>query len=147
MRILFNDLQAQYFDLRADIDNAIKNTISSSAFVRGDEVKLFEQEFAKNTENKFCISCANGSDALFIALKALNLKPGDEVITTSFSWIATSAAITMAGGNVKFCDIEDGTFNLDTKLIEKKITKKTVGIIPVHLYGIPAKMENIKKKI
>jgi dTDP-4-amino-4,6-dideoxygalactose transaminase len=80
-----------------------------------------------------------------IAIKALVIKSGDEVITTAFSWIATSAAITMAGGKVVFCDIEKDGFNIDPEQIRKKITKKTVGIIPVHLYGIPADMEKIMK--
>ena len=144
MRILFNDLQAQYLDLRADIDNAIKKIISSSAFVRGDEVKLFEQEFAKKTENKFCISCANGTDALRIAMYALGIKPGNEVIVPAHTWISTAAMVTESGGKPIFCDTMLDDFTIDYKQLEKIITPKTVGIIPVHLFGQPAYMREIK---
>ena len=143
MRILFNDLQAQYLDLRVDIDNAIKKTISSSAFVRGDEVKLFEQEFAKITENKFCISCANGTDALRIAMYALGIKPGNEVIVPAHTWISTAAMVTESGGKPIFCDTMLDDFTIDYKQLEKIITPKTVGIIP----NLSKSMPNLDGKL
>ena len=145
MKIKYNDLYNFHSQIEKKLFNNFKKLLRNSNFIGGPEVGKFEKNFQRLNDSKFCISCANGSDALVIALKALNLKPGDEVITTSLSWIATSAAITMAGGNVKFCDIETDGFNIDVKLIEKKISKKTVGIIPVHLYGIPADMKKIVK--
>ena len=126
------------------IKSFIKN-LKLSNFIKGKEVSKFENSFSKINDSKYCISCANGSDAILIALKALGLKKGDEVITTCFSWIATSAAITSAGGKIIFCDIEKDSYSIDPEDIKKKITKRTVGIIPVHLYGIPANMENITR--
>jgi len=119
--------------------------IDKSDYIAGSSVLKFEKKFSKINNSKYCISCANGSDALQIALKALNVKPGDEVITTSLSWVATSASITSVGAKVIFCDIEKNGFNIDVELIKKKITKKTVGIIPVHLYGYPAQIFDLKK--
>src|SRR5205814_1894130 len=92
---------------------------------------------------KHCVSCANGTDALYVAMRGLGIKPGDEVITTAHSWISTSETITQAGGKVVFCDTDDETFTLDPALIEPLITSKTVGIIPVHLYGQSADMDPI----
>ena len=90
-----------------------------------------------------CVSCANGTDALYITMKALGLQLGDEVITTAHSWISTSETITQAGGRVVFCDTEENSYNINPELIESKITEKTKGIIPVHLYGQPADMDAI----
>ena len=98
--------------------------IDKSDYIAGSSVLKFEKKFSKINNSKYCISCANGSDALQIALKALNVKPGDEVITTSLSWVATSASITSVGAKVIFCDIEKNGFNIDVELIKKKITKK-----------------------
>jgi dTDP-4-amino-4,6-dideoxygalactose transaminase len=122
---------------------SLRKSIRNSSFIGGSEVTKFENNFKRLNQSKFCISCGNGSDALVIAIKALGIKPGDEVITTAFSWIATSAAITMAGGRVVFCDIGENSFNIDVELIKKKISKRTIGIIPVHLYGYPANMKKI----
>jgi dTDP-4-amino-4,6-dideoxygalactose transaminase len=144
-KIKFNDLNKLHLKIEYNLLRALKKSIKNSNFIGGEEVKKFEDNFKKLNKSKFCISCGNGSDALLIAIKALGIKPGDEVIATSFSWIASSAAITLAGGKVVFCDIEKNGFNIDPELIEKKITKKTVGIIPVHLYGYPADMEKIMK--
>ena len=91
-------------------------------------------------ESNFCISCANGTDALYIAMKGLNIESGDEVIAPAHSWISTTETITQAGGKVIFCDTKLDSFNIDTDLIESKITDRTVGIIPVHLYGQPCNM-------
>jgi len=110
---------------------------------------LFEKKFAELIGVSKCISCANGTDAIFIVLKGLGIGPGDEVITTAHSWISTSETITQAGAKVVFVDTEPDTFCIDPKKIEQKITKKTKAIIPVHLYGHPADMDpilNLAKK-
>ena len=149
MKVQFNNLYSYHDKIQNKIVNIFKKHIKNSNFIGGSEVVKFEKNFKDLNESKYCISCGNGSDALIIALKTLGVKPGDEVITTAFSWIATSAAITSAGGKIVFCDIEKDGFNIDPKEIQKKISKKTVGIIPVHLYGYPSdmiKIMNIAKK-
>jgi dTDP-4-amino-4,6-dideoxygalactose transaminase len=143
MKVPFVDLHAQYLGIKAEIDSAIGEIMAKSAFIRGKHVDAFEQAWAQTTKVKHCVSCANGTDALYIVMRGLGLKSGDEVITTAHSWIATSETITQAGGRVVFCDTQEDTFNIDPRLIEAKITKATVGIIPVHLYGQPADMDEI----
>ena len=145
MSIKFNNLYEANKQIENKLVKSFRKSIKNSRFIGGDEVLNFENNFKKLNNSKFCVSCANGSDALFIAMKSLGINRDDEVIVTSFSWIASSAAITMAGGKVIFCDIQKNGFNIDPKLIEKKITKKTRGIIVVHLYGYPADMELIIK--
>lgn len=136
-------MYAQYLTLKDSIDSAIATVISDSAFVRGSHVKKFEVEFASLLGVSECISCANGTDALYIALKALGVNIGDEVIAPSHSWISTTETISQAGGSVVFCDTDKDTFTIDVEEIESKITDKTVGILPVHLYGYPADMDPI----
>jgi dTDP-4-amino-4,6-dideoxygalactose transaminase len=143
MNIPFVDLHAQYLSIKSEIDAAIAEVIAESAFIRGPHVDRFEQNWARTLGVKHCVSCANGTDALYIAMRAVGVKPGDEIITSAHSWIATSETITQAGGRVVFCDTDYGTFTIDPALIESKITSATVGIIPVHLYGQPADMEAI----
>src|SRR5947209_6601234 len=143
MKISFVDLHAQYLSIKAEIDSAIAQVIAQSAFIRGKHVDAFEQAWAGALKVKHSISCANGTDALYIAMRGLGLRPGDEVITTAHSWIATSETITQAGGRVVFCDTQEATFNIDPCLIEAKISKATVGIIPVHLCGQAADMDGI----
>ena len=143
MTVPFVDLHAQYLSLKSEIDAAIAEVIAESAFIRGRHVERFEKEWAKTLGVKHCVSCANGTDALYIAMRALGVKPGDEVVTTAHSWISTSETITQAGGRVVFCDTDNETFTIDPALIEAKITSATVGIIPVHLYGQPADMDPI----
>jgi dTDP-4-amino-4,6-dideoxygalactose transaminase len=143
MKIPFNDLKAHHDSLQPALGNAINNTIKQSTFIRGPEVDAFEDEFAKLIGASHCVSCANGTDALYIAMRALGLSQGDEVVTTSHSWISTSETITQAGGKVVFCDTEKLTFNIDPKEIERKITPRTKGIIVVHLYGQPADMDEV----
>jgi dTDP-4-amino-4,6-dideoxygalactose transaminase len=140
MNIPFVDLHAQYLSIKQEIDTAIAEVIRETSFIRGPHVDQFEKEFAAAVGVKNCVSCANGTDALYIAMKGLELKAGDEVITTAHSWISTSETITQAGGRVVFCDTDRETFTIDASLIEAKITPRTVGIIPVHLYGQPADM-------
>ncbi len=139
-KVPFADLHAQYLSIRKDIDAAIAGVIGSSAFIRGPYVDAFEKEFAALIGAPHCVSCANGTDALYLAMRALGLKPGDEVIVPAHSWIATSETVTQAGGNPVFCDTDEDTFTLDPARVEEKITPRTVGIIPVHLYGQPADM-------
>lgn len=143
MKIPFVDLHAQYLTIKPEIDAAIADVIRQSAYIRGPYVEQFETAFAKAMGVRHCVSCANGTDALYIAMRALGVKPGDEVITTAHSWISTSETITQAGGRVVFCDTDDATFTIDPRQIESKITPRTVGIIPVHLYGHAADMKAI----
>ena len=139
----FADLHAQYLSIKTEIDAAIADVIRNSAFVRGPHVEHFESAFAAAIGLKHCVSCANGTDSLLIAMHALGVRPGDEVIVPAHSWISTSETVTQAGGTVVFCDTDTDTYTIDPAQIEAKITSRTVGIIPVHLYGQPADMDAI----
>jgi dTDP-4-amino-4,6-dideoxygalactose transaminase len=141
--IKFNDLYLQYRNISNFIEKDFRKIIRNTEFINGSFVKLFEKNFKKMNKSKFFFSTNSGTDSLFIALKTLGLKQGEEVITTAHSWISTSASITQAGGKVVFCDTDKNTFNIDASEIEKKITKKTKGIIVVHLYGQPCDLEEI----
>ena len=143
MPVPFADLQLQYQSIKAEIDGAIAAVIRDNSFIRGPYVDAFERQFAAAVDVRHCVSCANGTDALYLAMAALDVKPGDEVITTAHSWISTSAMITHAGASVVFCDTDGATFTIDPGRIEAAITPRTVGIIPVHLYGQPADMDAI----
>ncbi|RZN08675.1 erythromycin biosynthesis sensory transduction protein eryC1 [Bradyrhizobium genosp. SA-3] len=143
MPVPYADLELQYQSIKAEIDGAIAAVIRDSAFIRGPYVDAFEREFAAAASVKHCVSCANGTDALYLAMAGLRVKPGDEVITTAHSWISTSAMITHAGAQVVFCDTDGETFTIDPAAIEAAITPRTVGIIPVHLYGQSADMDAI----
>ena len=143
MKIPFVDLHAQYLTIKPEIDAAIADVIKNSAYIRGPHVDKFEKLWSEAVGVKHCVSCANGTDAIYILMCGLGVKPGDEVITTSHSWISTTETITQAGGKVVFVDTELDTFNLNAAQIESKITPRTVGIIPVHLYGQPADMDAI----
>lgn len=140
VKVPFADLHAQYLSIQKDIDAAIAGVIGSSAFIRGPYVDAFEKEFAALIGAPHCVSCANGTDALYLAMRALGVKPGDEVLVPAHSWIATSETVTQAGGTPVFCDTDEDTFTIAPALIEAEITPRTVGIIPVHLYGQPADM-------
>lgn len=139
----FVDLHAQYLTIKSEIDAVIEDVIKTSAFIRGPYVQKFEEMFASMMEREYCVSCANGTDSLYIAMHALGVKPGDEVIAPAHSWISTSETITQAGGKVVFCDTDSDTYTIDPKQIEERITDRTVGIIPVHLYGQAADMDAI----
>ena len=143
MNVPFVDLHAQYLSIKSEIDHVIAEVIANSAYIRGPHVDAFEHAWASTVGVKRCISCANGTDAIYIALRGLRVKPGDEVITSAHSWISTSEAITQAGGRVVFCDTDEETFTIDPQHVQRKITPATVGIIPVHLYGQPADMDPI----
>ncbi len=137
------DLRSQYERLKADIDSAVAGVISSTAFIKGPDVRLFEEELQRYLGVRNVIACANGTDALQIAMMALGLRPGDEVITTNFTFIATVEVIELLGLKVVLVDPEPGTFNISTEAIEKVITPRTKAIVPVHLFGQCADMESI----
>lgn len=142
VQVPYNDLYAQYRSIKAPLDDAIARVIRDSAFIRGPEVEAFERNFAAAIGVKHCVSCANGTDALYILFRALGVRPGDEVITSAHSWIASSETITQAGGQVVFADTDD-TYTLSPAAIAARITPRTKGIVPVHLYGQPAAMSEI----
>ncbi len=137
------DLRAQYDKIGLEIDNAINSVLMSTAFIKGPDVKLFEEELQKYMGVKHVVSCANGTDALHLAMMVLGLKPGDEVITTDFTFIATIEVIALLGLKPVIVDPDPGTFNISVEAIQKAITPKTKAIVPVHLFGQCADMENI----
>jgi dTDP-4-amino-4,6-dideoxygalactose transaminase len=139
----FADLQAQYQSIKPEIDEAIASVIAQSAFVRGPFVEKFEQDYAELMEARHCVSCSDGTAAIYIAMHGVGIKPGDEVITTAHSWISTSETISQHGAVPVFVDIDPVTYTLDPASIAEKITPRTVGIIPVHLYGQAADMDPI----
>ncbi len=139
----FVDLGELHRSIEPELTAAIREVIENSSFIRGPHVEAFESGFAELIGVDRCISCANGTDALYIAMKAMGIGPGDEVITTAHSWIATSETITQTGAKVVFVDTEDGFFTIDPAKIEAHVTSSTKAIIPVHLYGQPADMNPI----
>ena len=143
MEIPFVDLRAQYRSIREEIDKAIVDVISDSAFIGGPFVRSFESAFAEFCGAKHCIGVGNGTDAIFLVLKAQGIGAGDEVITAANSFIATSEAISMTGAKVVFADIHPDTFNMDAAEIGKRVNRNTKAIVPVHLYGQPADMDPI----
>jgi dTDP-4-amino-4,6-dideoxygalactose transaminase len=144
MIIPFVDLKAQYRSLKIEIDAAIQLVIDKTAFVRGPHVEEFERAFAEKYGMKHCISCANGTDAIYITLKALGIGPGDEVITVANSWISPSETITQVGARPVFVDIDPDYYHINPNKIEEKISSKTKAVIPVHLFGQPASIVEIK---
>ena len=143
MKVNFVDLKAQYQTIKPEIDKAIENVISNTAFILGKAVAEFEEQFAAYCGAKHCAGINSGTSALIMALKALDVGEGDEVITTTNTFIATAEAISFAGATPVLVDIEDKTYNMDPGKLEKAITGKTKAIIPVHLYGQPADMDPI----
>ncbi len=143
MKVPFVDLHAQYLTIKNEVDHAIQSVINETAFIRGKFVDQFENDYAKLYGVNHCIGVANGTDAIYIALKMLGVGKGDEVITVANSWISTSETISQAGATPVFIDIEPDHYTIDVDRIEKKITEKTKAIIPVHLYGHPADLDPI----
>jgi dTDP-4-amino-4,6-dideoxygalactose transaminase len=137
------DLRPQYESLKLEIHAAITKVLERGDFIMGEEVKLFEAEVAAYLGMKHAIGLNSGTDALFIGLRAMGIGPGDEVITTSFSFFATAEAILHVGATPVFVDISEHSFNLDPDLLEAAITEHTKAIIPVHLYGRPCEMGKI----
>lgn len=139
------DLKAQYEKLGVEIDKAIKEVINSSAFIKGPEVKLFEEELRNYLGVKHVITCANGTDALQLAIMSLGLKPGDEVITTNFTFIATVEVVALSGLKPALADPDEGSFNISVEAVKRAITSRTKAIVPVHLFGQCAEMESLMK--
>ena len=139
------DLKAQYTKIRDEIEPVVKEVIESQYFIMGPKVKEFEENIAKYCNVKHALGVSSGTDAILMALMALNIKPGDEVITTTYSFFATAGCISRLNAIPVFVDINPETYNIDPALIEEKITKKTKAIVPVHLYGQMADMDPILK--
>lgn len=137
------DLQTQSRALKEEVLQRMGEVIDSARYILGQEVSEFEQQFATYCQTEHCVGVANGTDALHLALRALGVGPGDEVITAGNSFAATAFAIAYAGAETVFVDIDPVDFNLDVELLEEAITEKTKAIIPVHLYGQPARMDRI----
>lgn len=144
-KIKMVDLHLQYLRIKDEIDEAIDRVLTSTAFIQGPEVEEFSKDLAKYTGAGFVIPCANGTDALQIAMMALEFKPGDEVILPVHTYVATAEVVTLLGLTPVFTDVDDATFNIDVAQLEEKITSRTVAIAPVHLYGQCANMEAILK--
>jgi len=147
--IFFANPKSEYIYLKKKIDNKIQKVLNSNSYILGKEVENFEKIFSKYLGVKYSVGVSNGTDAIILALQALNIKKGDEVITTSHTAFATIAAIVDVGAIPVFIDIKEDDFTIDTSQIEKKITKKTKVIIAVHIYGNPVdikKLIRIKKK-
>jgi UDP-2-acetamido-2-deoxy-ribo-hexuluronate aminotransferase len=144
MNINFSNLQLQYQKHKSDIDANIQAVLNKSNYIAGEEVHDLERSLENFTGAKHAITCSSGTDALLLAMMALDIQPGDEIITTPFTFIATSEAIALMKARPVFVDIEPDTFNIDSNLIEAAITDKTKAIMPVSLYGQPADMDSIK---
>lgn len=145
MKVPFVDLKVQYNSIKSDMDKAIQAVIDETAFVRGKYVQQFESMYAESFGVNNCVSCGNGTDAIYITLKSLGIGESDEVITVANSWISTSETITQAGARVVFVDIEPDYYNIDVDQIEAKITPRTKAILPVHLFGQPADIVRIQE--
>ncbi len=137
------DLKTQYHQLKAEIDQAVLDALESTQFILGPNVTNLEKETAQYLGAPHAVGCASGTDALHLAVLAAGIKPGDEVITTPFTFIATAEAICYAGATPVFVDVDPQTFNIVPELIEKAITRRTKAVIPVHLFGQPADMTAI----
>ncbi|MFW5781248.1 MAG: DegT/DnrJ/EryC1/StrS family aminotransferase [Bacteroidota bacterium] len=137
------DLKTQYLKVKKEIDTSIHNIIDNSSFINGPEVKTFTGNLARYMDCKHVIPCANGTDALQVAMMSLNLKPGDEVITSDFTFIATVEVIALLGLKLVLVDVDPETFNLDVDQVKRAITSKTKAIVPVHLFGQCAPMEDL----
>lgn len=145
MKVPMLDLSEQYQELRTEVLEVLDQVMGSSRFILGDNVKKLEEDVAKYSNVAYGIGCGNGSDAIHIALQAMGVGPGDEVITTAFTFFATGGAIVRAGAKPVYVDIDPVTFNIDPEKIEDAITENTKAIIPVHLYGQMADMERISE--
>ena len=143
--IPFFDLAAQQAVIKSQIDENISKVLAHGKYILGPEVAELEERLCEYTGAKYCITCANGTDALQIALMAIGVGPGDEVITPAFSYIATAEATALLGATPIYVDVDPVTFNINPELIEEKITARTKAIIPVSLYGQPADFEEINK--
>jgi len=137
------DLRAQYERIGPEIDTAIKSVLESTAFIKGADVRLFEEELQHYMGARHVITCANGTDALYLAMMVLGLKPGDEIITTNFTFISTVEVVALLGLKLIIVDPDPGTFNISVEAIRKAVSPRTKAIVPVHLFGQCADMESI----
>ncbi|MEW6075316.1 MAG: DegT/DnrJ/EryC1/StrS family aminotransferase [Candidatus Omnitrophota bacterium] len=143
MKIQFSNLHLQHAQIRKEINSAIKTVIGKSNFILGEEVRLFEAEFARFCGTKYAVGVSSGTSALFLALKSLGIGQGDEVIVPAFTYIATAFAVSYTGAKPVFVDVDERTYNIDIGMLKSAINDKTKAIIPVHLYGQPAQMAEI----
>ncbi len=144
MNIDFAKLQYQYQLYKTEIDEAIQAVLDKSNYIMGEEITQLEASLQDFTGAKHAITCSSGTDALLLAMMALDIQPGDEIITTPFTFIATAETIAFLKATPVFVDIDERTYNIDPSKIEEKITEKTKAIIPVSLYGQPADMDAIQ---
>lgn len=145
MNIPFIDFSEQYNLIKDEVDAGLKSVFQKGNFILGEEEKDFEAQFARYCDAKYAVGVNSGTDALYLALAALDIKPGDEVIVPSFTFIATALCISYTGAKPVFVDVEDQTYNMDSDQLKKAITDKTKVIMPVHIYGQPANMDEINK--
>jgi UDP-2-acetamido-2-deoxy-ribo-hexuluronate aminotransferase len=143
MKIQMVDLKSQYEKIKTEVDSGIQEVINNTQFIKGPQIKQFEEALALELGVKHVIACANGTDALQIAMMGLDLKPGDEIILPVFTYVATAEVIALLGLTPVMVDVDSDTFCIDVNLIESKITNKTKAIVPVHLFGQCANMEEI----
>ncbi len=144
MKIDFANLQLQYQTYKDKIDSNLQAILNKSNYILGEEVDILEEELQNFTEAKYAITCSSGTDALLLALMAIDIQPNDEIITTPFTWISTAEMMALIKAKPVFVDIEPDTYNMDANLIEAAITKKTKAIMPVSLYGQPADIDAIQ---
>ncbi len=145
MNISLIDLKRQYQTIKEEADEKVLEILSSAQYIMGENVKEFEKEISEYLGLKHSISVGNGTDALIIALKALGIGEGDEVITTPYTFFATAESISIVGATPVFVDVDIDTYNIDPEKIEEKITDKTKAIMPVHIFGQPCDMDSINK--
>src|SRR5437867_10731638 len=140
-KVPYLDLPAQIHSVRKELDAAIARALDNCSFCLGPDVAQFEKDFAAFCGAEHCVAMNSGTSALHIAMRLLDVGPGDEVITTPYTFIATSWAISYCGAKPVYVDIEEATFNLDPKLVERAITPRTKAVLPVHLYGLPCDLD------
>jgi len=145
MNIPMVDLKSQYLNIKEEIDRSLMKCVESTRFIKGPEVSVFESSLSTYLDVKHTIGCGNGTDALQIALMALELNQGDEVIVPAFTYVATAEAIALLGLKPVMVDVEQDSFNITADQLEKKITNKTKAIVPVHLFGQSANMKDLMK--
>lgn len=145
MKVPFIDLERQHKPIKKDLMQAFERVLDSNKFILSDEVKKFEEEIAAYTKTKHAVGVSNCTNALLLSLRALGVGPGDEVITTPFTFVATAEVIAIIGAKPVFCDIERKTFNIDTGKIKEQISGRTRAIIPVHLFGQSAEMSGLMR--
>ena len=145
MNIPFIDLSRQYRSIRREIQSSVARVLDTQRYILGVNVQTLEHQFALRVGVKFAVSLASGTDALYLSLLALGVGPGDEVLTTPFTFFATAGAISRAGAKPVFVDIDPETFNLDPKQIKSKLSKRSKAILPVHLFGLPCNMDAVIK--